>query len=148
MVIGPDGRLPRHAKALLAAEILSVYLRVRWLMSRQDIRSIVSRIRVRPAGSPALTGSGSLESGSLEARLVAIRLGSAVRRTLNVLPTDSRCLVQALVLSRVLSARAISSTLVIGARTQPQFVAHAWVEYEGQPVLSTQGFDELRLVEI
>ena len=143
MAIAPDGRLPRHAKALLAAEILSVYLRVRWLMSRQDIRSIVSRIRVRPADRPALTGSGSPES-----RLVAIRLGSAVRRTLNMLPTDSRCLVQALVLSRLLSVRAISSTLVIGARTQPQFVAHAWVEYDGQPVLSTQGFDELRLVEI
>ena len=128
---------------VLAAEILSVYLRVRWLMWRQDIRSIVSTIRVSPAAQPA-----RFEPGSLEARLVAVRLGTAVRRTLSVLPTDSRCLVQSLVLSRLLSARAISSTLVIGARPEQRFAAHAWVEHEGEPVLPPHGFDELRLVEM
>jgi len=138
----PDRPLPAHAKLALAAEILGAYLRVRWLMSRHEIRAIVARVRVSPAGRI------TAESGSLETRLVAIRLGGAVRRTLNVLPTDSRCLVQALVLSRLLSTRAIPSTLIIGARTQPEFDAHAWVEHQGQPVLSTQGFDELRLVEI
>lgn len=139
--VATDRPLPRRVKLALAAEILSVYLRVRWLMSRQDIRSIVATIRVGPADE-------LVESTSLESRLLAIRLGGAVRRTLNVLPTDSRCLVQALVLSRLLSRRAISSALVIGARTEPQFDAHAWVEHRGQPVLPVQGFDELRLVEI
>ncbi|MGB0094481.1 MAG: lasso peptide biosynthesis B2 protein [Solirubrobacteraceae bacterium] len=128
---------------MLAAEILIVYLRVRWLMRRQDIRSVVSTVRVSSPRRPV-----GVETSSLEDRLVAVRLGVAVRRTLSVLPTDSRCLVQSLVLSRLLSARAISSTLVVGARPEPRFDAHAWVEHEGLPVLPPQGFDELRLVEM
>jgi hypothetical protein len=141
--VAPEGSVPRRLKVVLAAEILSIYLRVRWLMRRQDIRSIVSAIRAHSAARPA-----GVEPGSLEAQLLAVRLGVAVRRTLGVLPTDSRCLAQSLVLSRLLSARAISSTLVIGARSEPQFSAHAWVEHEGQPVSPPQGFDELRLVEM
>lgn len=125
---------------MLAGEILVVYLRVRWLMRSRDIRSIVSTLRIV---SPRRS-----ETGSLENRAVAVRLGGAVRQTLRILPTDSRCLVQALVLSRLLSARAIPTTLVIGARPEPEFAAHAWVEYEGEPVLPHQGFDQLRLVEI
>jgi hypothetical protein len=137
------GSVPRGAKALLGLEIVSVYVRVRWLMWRGDIRAVLSRIRAHPAAAPA-----TFEPGSLEARLVAVRLGGAVRQTLSILPTDSRCLVQSLVLSRLLSARAIQSTLVIGARPEPEFVAHAWVEHEGQPVLPPRGFGELRLVEM
>jgi hypothetical protein len=137
------GLVANAMKVVLAAEILIVYLRMRWLMRRGDVRSIVSAIRVRSASRPT-----RVDPGSPEARLVAVRLGSAVGRTLRILPTDSRCLVQSLVLSWLLSARAISSTLVIGARPKPQFAAHAWVEHEGQPVLPPRGFDELRLVEM
>jgi len=130
-------------KMMLAGEILSVYLRVRWLMRRHDIRTVVAAVRVSCQCAPV-----GVEPGSLESRLVAVRLGVAVRRTLSVLPTDSRCLVQSLVLSRLLSTRSISSTLVIGARAEPRFDAHAWVEHEGVPVLPPLGFDELQLVEI
>lgn len=138
--VTPHQLLSRGLKVMLAAEILVVYLRVRWLMRSRDIRSIVSTLRIV---SPRRS-----ETGSLENRAVAVRLGGAVRQTLRILPTDSRCLVQALVLSRLLSARAIPTTLVIGARPEPEFAAHAWVEYEGEPVLPHQGFDQLRLVEI
>jgi hypothetical protein len=130
-------------KVVLATEILIAYLRVRWLMRRRDIRSIVATVRVTRRRRAVEVASGSSDD-----RLVADRLGIAVRKTLRVLPTDSRCLVQALVLSRLLSARAISSTLVIGARPEPTFDAHAWVEHDGRPVLPPQGFDELRLVEM
>jgi anti-sigma factor RsiW len=112
-------------------------------MRRHDIRTIVAAIRVQSAARPAPAAPGSLE-----ARMVAIRLGAAVRRTLGLLPADSRCLVQSLVLTRLLSARAISSTVVIGARAEPAFSAHAWVEHEGHPVLPPRGFDESRLVEM
>lgn len=135
--------MPIRLKVVLAAEIIGVYLRVRWLMRRHDIRSIVAAMRVPSATQPA-----GLAPGSLEARLLAVRLGGAVRQTLGLLPADSRCLVQSLVLSRLLSARAIPCTLVIGARSEPQFSAHAWVEHEGHPVLPPRGFDESRLVEI
>jgi hypothetical protein len=141
--VAPDESVPWPARPMLVAEILSVYLRVRWLTWRRDIRGAVSTIRSTPAGRPA-----GPTPGSLEAQLIAVRLGGAVRRTLRVLPTDSRCLVQALVLSGLLASRGISSTLVIGARPQPWFTAHAWVEHEGQPVLPPRGFGELRLVKI
>jgi Transglutaminase-like superfamily len=141
--VTPQRPVPRRLKAVLAAEILIVYVRVRWLLRRQDIRSIVTSGRV----SSPRRASG-LETGSQADRVVAVRLGGAVRRTLNVLPADSRCLMQSLVLSRLLSARAISSTVVIAARSEPRFDAHAWVEHGGLPVLPPRGFDELRLVEI
>jgi hypothetical protein len=51
------------------------------------------------------------------------------------LPTDSRCLVRSLVYLSLLSRRGIEGTLVIGARTEPEFAAHAWVEVEGEPML-------------
>jgi hypothetical protein len=52
------------------------------------------------------------------------------------------------VLSALLSARGISSTLVIGANSEPDFVAHAWVEHEGWPLLPPRGFEQSRLVDI
>jgi hypothetical protein len=142
--VAPEDSLPTRLKVVLAAEILGVYLRVRWLMRRQDIRAVVATVRSSPARG-CLPG---LEPGPPEAQTVALRLGGAVRQTLSVLPTDSRCLVQSLVLSRLLATRAISSTLVIGARSEPRFSAHAWVEHEGQPVLPARGFDGSRLVEM
>lgn len=79
---------------------------------------------------------------------MALRLGNAVDRTLSVLPTDSRCLVQSLVLTRLLSARGVPSTLVIGAHSTAQFEAHAWVEYQGRPVLPPGEFLNSRLLEL
>lgn len=132
-------------KAALMAEILASYAVARRMMSRYDIRDVVRATRTRlDAGRQP----GSAPPASEAVTLTAIRLGYAVTRTLRALPTDSRCLVQALVLSRLLSERGIPSTLIIGARTQPEFAAHAWIELGGQPVLSTEGFDEARLVEL
>jgi hypothetical protein len=71
-----------------------------------------------------------------------------VTKTLRVLPTDSRCLVQSLVLSRLLATRGIPSTLVIGARSDSTFMAHAWVEHGGYPLLPQEGFEEYRLLEL
>lgn len=141
--VAPTRPVPTRLKVLLAAEILGVYVRVRWLLRRQEIRAVVTAIRACSRSRP-----GRPEPRSPEARLVALRLGGAVRQTLSLLPTDSRCLVQSLVLSRLLTTRAIPSTLVIGARAEPSFSAHAWVEHEGQPVLPPRDFDEMRLVEM
>jgi hypothetical protein len=62
-------------------------------------------------------------------------IAHAVTRTLALLPGDTRCLTQALVLSSLLANRAIATTLVIGAHSAPGFAAHAWVEHEGRPIL-------------
>jgi hypothetical protein len=56
--------------------------------------------------------------------------------------------VRSLVLTRLLAARGIEATLVIGARTDPEFLAHAWVEHHGEPVLSPGDGTFARLVEL
>lgn len=141
MVVSGD-RLTPVAKLLLAVEILGAYARARWQVRRADLRDAVSALRSDGAncraGLPA----------SNDSQAVAERLGAAVRRTLRILPTDSRCLIQSLVLSRLLSARGISSTLVIGACPKPEFAAHAWVEHHGRPVLPPGAFYDSRLVEL
>jgi hypothetical protein len=139
----PTGPMPRALKATLGAEILASYVTARWMMARHEIRDVVLATRSRLDQAPPAPARDAQDSA-----VTAARLGYAVGRTLRKLPTDSRCLVQALVLSRMLSERGIPSTLVIGARSQPEFGAHAWVEHGGRPVLSPAGFDESRLVEL
>jgi hypothetical protein len=74
---------------------------------------------------------------------VARRLGRAVGKTLRLLPTDSRCLIRSLVLTRLLARRAIPNTIVIGVRKAPDFQAHAWVEHEGRPILPAGEYTRL-----
>jgi hypothetical protein len=76
------------------------------------------------------------------------RLGYAVVRTLRLLPTDSRCLMRSLVLTRLLARRGIAGTLVIGVRTGERFEAHAWVEHSGTPLLDPGDATFRRLVEL
>ena len=131
-------------KALLFGEVLVAYAHARRYMVRQDIRAAVSAIRARP--QPIRRGTAAPNSDT--AWRVSVRLGTAAGRVLEMLPSDSRCLAQSLVVCQLLSARAIPCTLVIGARTTPEFAAHAWVEHAGRPVLPPRGFAESRLLEI
>jgi hypothetical protein len=134
-------RLSSVERIRLAAEIVVAYVRARRALRRAPIGAVVARLRLRPppGASPAL-----VEDRLHEAR----NLGHAVTRVLTILPGDTRCLMQALVLTRLLARRGIPAKLVIGASTAPSFFAHAWVEHAGQPVLSAGGglFD--RLVEL
>lgn len=111
-------------------------------MTRTDIRNTVEASR--PGLDPAAPAP-RLEPQALQS---AVRLSRVVDRTLSVLPTDSRCLVQALVLSRLLSRRGIASRIVIGAHSRDAFAAHAWVEYAGRAVQSPAGFERSRLLEL
>lgn len=128
---------------MLVGEILGVYAATRRRMPRGDIRHIAGASRALLQRTPPTQPPAGQDSWD-----VAAHLGRAVYRTLRVLPTDSRCLVQSLVLSRMLSARGIASTLVIGARSRLGFEAHAWVEHDGRPVLPPRGFQDSRLVEL
>ncbi len=127
----------------LAAEIVAAYVHARRALRSAPITSVMAALRSQdPAVAPATTiaAHGTLE----EAR----RLGRAVGRTLSLLPGDTRCLVRSLVLTRLLAKRGIPATLVIGARAAPDFLAHAWVEYAGDPVLSPGDESFGRLVEL
>lgn len=121
-------------KLALAAEILRSYARVRVALRRYDFQSAVLALR---------NPDDRVHDGA-----EAVRLGRAVSRTLRLLPTDSRCLMQSLVLTDVLARRGMPSSLVIGVTPGPEFAAHAWVEADGSPLLPALDEVYARLVEL
>jgi hypothetical protein len=132
-------RLTHAERARLAVEILAAYARARRALRCSPIVDVVADLRSRsPSAAPP--AAHSLH----EAR----RLGRAVARLLAYIPGDTRCLVRSLVLTRLLASRGIQAKLVIGARTAPEFLAHAWVEHDGNPVLDPGEESFGRLVEL
>ncbi len=123
----------------LAAEILAAYLRAWHELRRAPITAAVERLRAGQSPRRA-EGPAALE----EAR----RLGRAVVRALTLVPGDTRCLRRSLVLMQLLARRGISAQLVIGTRSDPDFLAHAWIEHDGKPVLSPGDGSFGRLVEL
>ncbi len=138
--------LSAWGKLRLSGEVLVTYCQVRWWMRGQRIEDVVAKLREghRRGPSPA---PDDLSDDPVAQRLGALRLGRAVSRTVRLLPTDSRCLVRSLVLTRLLGRRGVPSSLVIGVMSEPQFAAHAWVEHAGAPVLPP-GTGYERLVEV
>jgi hypothetical protein len=133
-------RLSPAERIWLAAEIVAAYAQARRALRRAPIDSAVAALRsdIQPIQS------ASDPSTLREAR----RLGHAVTRTLRLMPGDTRCLARSLVLTRLLARRGVHAKLVIGARAAPDFLAHAWVEYDGQPVLTPGDGSFGRLVEL
>jgi Transglutaminase-like superfamily len=123
----------------LAAEIVAAYLRAWHALRRGPIDAVVERLRLE--APPASTE----DPATLQE---ALRLGRAVVRTLALLPGDTRCLRRSLVLMQLLTRRGIPARLVIGTRSSPDFLAHAWIECGGQPVLSPGDGSFGRLVEL
>jgi hypothetical protein len=132
-------RLSNTARAQLGVEILAAYAESRRALRRAPIETVVAGLRSQ-APAARQPAADSLR----EAR----RLGRAVGRLLSHMPGDTRCLIRSLVLTRLLASRSIESKLVIGARTTPDFLAHAWVEHDGEPVLDPGDDSFGRLVEL
>jgi hypothetical protein len=123
-------RLDSRQRLRIATEIVASYCAARWWILRMSFPEAVAAARdVRPGARITLPDS--------ELDGVGIRLGNAVQRTLRALPVDSRCLVTALVLTRMLARRGIDNTFVLGVRSKPKFAAHAWVERHGVALLPT-----------
>jgi hypothetical protein len=130
-----------RTKVLMAAEILLLYLRAQWLMRREhDARRLVERMRTVRRTTPLRAGE--------DEHAFARRAGKAVARTVSLLPMDNRCLARSLVLAGYLERRGISTRLVIGARSEPEFLAHAWIEHGEEPVLPPGDESCGRLVEL
>lgn len=130
------GSLSPRGKLALAIEIMAAYVRARRLLRRHDLPHALAQLRAVPRRGPA------------EPAVADERLARAVRRTLGTLPADSRCLMQSLVLTRLLARRDRPATLVIGVSPAGTFTAHAWVERDGVPLLPA-GEDEFgRLAEL
>ena len=126
-------------RALVVAEVLVTYGRVRWSVRRHDLPATIAalrapRRRLRPRGGP-------LDADER-------RLAAAAVRVLRRLPGDSRCLTRSLVVLAMLARRGIEVRLVLAARPTPTFTAHAWVERGGRPLLPTRDFEDARLAEL
>ena len=138
MRVSPDEPLGVRGKARLIAEILLTYGPALRMLRRNDLAAMVAAARsVRPADRRPVPE---------QERDLAIHLGFIVRRVLGVLPTDARCLIRSLVLTRMLARRSVDSRIVIGVKPGPPFEAHAWVEHQGLPVLPPEGFEPLHEV--
>jgi hypothetical protein len=125
----PHPTLSTGERVRLVGEILGVYVKARWLISRGDLPTVMAKLR---AGAEPT----SLPLGRQE--LIGRRLAWIVSRVLSLLPTDSRCLIRSVTLSTLLARRGIPSSVVIGVRSEPEFAAHAWVEHDGSPLLPTE----------
>ena len=139
-----DVKLTPFETVAMAVEVLREYVRVRWLLRRSDFRTVVSELRKTPR-SPA---AEILEPGSRKAEHIGYRLGVFVWKTLRVLPTDSRCLMQSLVLTAVMTRRGLDGQLIIGVRNDDEFQAHAWIEHRGVALLPHEEFSDNRLLEV
>ena len=129
-------RLSLGRKGMVVLEILSEYVRVWWGLRHTGLRATLAAV-ARPA-----------ETDDPRERVVGLRMGRAVDRTLTALPSDSRCLIRAVVLARVLARRGVGSRVVLGVRAAPDFTAHAWVEHRGLPLLPAGDYAQGRLIEL
>jgi hypothetical protein len=134
-------RLNPIERAHLIVEILTSYREARRALRRASIAPAVQALR----GDTQADGNRGTEH---EVLVEAWRLGRAVQRTLRFAPGDTRCLTRSLVLTRILARRGIQAKLIIGARATPSFLAHAWVEHDGNPVLPVGDGSFGRLVEL
>lgn len=122
----------------LILEILAAYGPLMRLVRRNDLPVMLATAR-SPRGRLAPVARA-------DAHACAVQLGAIVQRVTERLPTDSRCLVQSLVLLRLLARRSIEAAIVLGVDVNGGFAAHAWVEHDGQAVLPAGAFG--RLVEL
>lgn len=139
MIPPEDQGLGTTARLRLAAEIIALYVRARWQLGKSDLPTTVAVLRDRHRPS--------IDAG-VDRRALGLRLGQAAIRTLRPLPVDSRCLMRSLVLCGLLAHRGIDSTLVLAAKAGESFAAHAWIEYEGKPLLEPAAEPFKRLTEL
>jgi Transglutaminase-like superfamily len=137
-----DAPLPPPQRIVLTLEILWTYCTVRWAIRGDDLPGAVARLRRDFEETASATSPENDRHGA------ASRLGYVVSSVLRLLPTDSRCLMRSLVLTRLLARRGVPSTLIIGVSAAPEFAAHAWVEHAGRPLLPSYGPMFARLVEL
>jgi hypothetical protein len=113
--------VPIARKAGLVLQIWWSFVRVHWGLVRQPLPELV-RDLARPAASAPATPNPA-------------RLARAVDRALRVRGRRPRCLINALVLFRLLRRAGADAVLVIGLLPEaPDHEAHAWVELDGRDV--------------
>ena len=129
-------------RAQLAAEIVLAYLRAAPRAAAgpdRRRRRAAARGGHPAAPAPAAPGAG----GS-----AAPRLAPWSRILTPRCPATPAACAARWSCTQLLARRGIPARLVIGARAGPDFLAHAWVEHDGVPVLSPGDGSFGRLVEL
>jgi hypothetical protein len=133
------GRLTPLPKLLLAVEVVAVYAWVRWLLRSNDTPATAARLR-RPPRRTRVTGAEPAEYGR--------HLAWATVRVLHRLPVDSRCLLQSLVLARLMTVRALDYAIVFSVGREETFEAHCWVEAGGVALLEPGGGSHVEIMRL
>lgn len=133
-----DRRLAPGPRIRLIGEMAWAYLRVRCGLRAARLPEVLIALRAQAPDT----------ASQLVNPAAPFRLAWAVERTLARLPMDSRCLVRSLVLVSLLARRAVPCKLVIGVRPGEVFMAHAWVEVDGHPLLQGGQGEYERLTEL
>lgn len=133
-----DRPLSLARKVMLASEVLVLYGRAQWLLRRSTLPAALAAVRRGGLGGAAPVRHPGLP----------YRLAWAVERVLGRLPADPRCLVRSVVLVGLLARRSLDASLVIGVRPGSDFLAHAWVEHDGEALLPSGGGRFERLAEL
>ncbi|MBE2317983.1 lasso peptide biosynthesis B2 protein [Solirubrobacter sp. CPCC 204708] len=133
------GGLSTLAKLVLAGEIVGVYARARWLLRSHDAPSTLQRLRSPSRGRRA-TGQPPAGLGR--------HLAWATVKVLAVLPVDDRCLLQSLVLARLMAVRGLAHEVVFSVASGAGFEAHCWVETGGAALLEPGGDAHIEILRL
>jgi hypothetical protein len=125
-------------RARVTLEVMAAYARLYRQPERAGISSAIGLAR---RGAPLTVED---RCAVADAR----RLGTAVRRVCALLPGRTSCLIESLVLLRLLSRRGITARVVLAVARGAETQAHAWVEVAQQPVLPPAGAEFARLTEL
>lgn len=125
----------------LGLEVALTYVSVAGVRRARDVQGVLSELRDTPltrvTKAPAVTDTNMRQ------------LARATQRVLAMIPAETRCLNQSLVLSVLLARRGIASRIVIAvAAPASSFTAHAWVEVDGTALLPKGSGAQARLVEL
>jgi hypothetical protein len=134
------GDLTLLPKLRLAGEIVVSYARVRWLLRRNDAPTTLGRLRASAPVRRAVGGPAPAELGR--------HLAWATVKVLAVLPVDDRCLLQSLVLGRLMAVRGLDYEVVFSVAAGERFEAHCWVESQGAALLEPGGAGHAEILRL
>ena len=134
------GDLALVPKLRLAGEIVASYTRVRWLLRRNDAPTTLGRLRATTRVRRAVPGASPAELGR--------HLAWATVKVLAVLPVDDRCLMQSLVLGRLMAVRGLDYEVVFSVAGGERFEAHCWVETQGAALLEPGGAGHAEILRL
>jgi hypothetical protein len=133
-------RRSQGGRVRLAFEITISYGYLTLTRRRRSVREVLGKVRDRRLELPPVSRGRDDDP---------VRLARATQRMLCLLPGDTRCLTQSMVLSMLLARRNVPSRVVIAVLAPGQeHTAHAWVELDGTPLLRVSGARGARLVEL